>query len=150
MLVHGQTLAATRTSNPPLSKSLVVVPSVAVNPLPPTTDFLEKLLYLVKHVLDSVPEATEYDRLAIFEGHPGDFDIPDLGVDDLWEEELNKVLKSALGWGDEENMENIIQQEKKGLDGLANFVKHFIVKRGVQMALLEGKLVCLIDTLEQK
>ena len=118
--------------------------------MPPTTDFLEKLLYLIKHVPDTVPEATEYDRLAVFAGHPGDFDIPDLNVDDLWEEVLNKVLKSALGWGEEENMENMIRRGKMGLDGLANFVKHFVVKRGVQVALFEGKLARLTDALEQK
>ena len=117
--------------------------------MPPTTNFLEKLLYLIKHVPDTVPEATEYDKLAVFAGHPGDFDIPNLSVDDLWEEVLNKVLKSALGWGDKENMENLIQRGKKGLDGLANFVKHFVVKRGVQVALFEGKLAHLVDALEK-
>ena len=86
----------------------MVVPSVIISPTPPTTDFLEKLLDLIKHIPDTVPEATNYDRLAIFACHPGDFDIPDLSVDDLWEEVLNKALKSALGWGEEENMENIV------------------------------------------
>ena len=118
-----------------MSKSVKVVP-VVTNPMPPTTDFLEKLLYLIKHVPDTVPEATEYNKLAVFAGHPGDFDIPNLSVDDLWEEVLNKVLKSALGWGHEGNMENLIRRGKKGLDGLANFVKHFVVKHGVQVALL--------------
>jgi len=149
MLVHGRTLTSKRIAALVLSKP-DMVPSVIINPTPSTTDFLERLLNLIKHVPDTVPEATEYDRLAIFAGHPGDFDIPDLGVDDLWEEVLNKVLKSALGWGEEENMENIIRRGKKGLDGLANFVKHFIVKRGVQVALFEGKLMCLINALEQK
>ena len=117
--------------------------------MPPTTDFLEKLLFLIKHVPDTVPEATEYDKLAVFAGHPRDFDVPNLNVDDLWEEVLNKVLKSALGWGDEENMENLIRRGKKGLDGLANFVKHFVVKRGVQVALFKGKLAHLVDALEK-
>ena len=36
------------------------------------------------------------------------------------------------------------------MDGLVNFVKDFVVKHGVQVALFEGKLAHLVDTLEQK
>jgi len=107
--VHGHALSLTRIAAPPVpSKPVVVVPSVIISPTPPITNFLEKLLDLIKHILDTVPEATKYVRLAIFACHPEDFDIPDLSVDDLWEEVLNKALKLALGWGKEENMENII------------------------------------------
>jgi hypothetical protein len=78
MLVHSHTLASTRISALlVVSKPVVVVPSVIISPMPPMTDFLEKLLDLIKHVPDTVPEATKYDRLAVFAGHPGDFDNPD-------------------------------------------------------------------------
>ena len=83
-------------------------------------------------------------------GNPRDFDNPDLDADNLWEEVLNKVLKSALGWGEEENMDDVIQRGRKGLDGLTNFVNFFVVKCGVQMSLFEGKLAWLVTTLEQK
>ena len=63
---------------------------------------------------------------------------------------LNKVLKLALGGGEEENMDDVIQQGRNGLDGLTNFVKFFVVKRRVQMSLFEGKLAWLVTTLEQK
>lgn len=99
---------------------------------------------------DTIPEATEYDKLAVFGGSPRDFDNPDLDVDDLWEEVLNKVLKSALGWGEEENMDDVIRRGRNGMDGLMNFVKYFVVKRGVQMSLFEGKLARLVTTLEKQ
>ena len=53
---------------------------------------------------------------------------------------INPILKDALGWGTEADMDKVIRRGRKGLDGLANFVKHFIVKRGVNMGLFEGKL----------
>lgn len=92
-----------------LSKPVVMASQDIIDPTPAANNFLEKLLDLIKHVPNTVPEATEYNKLVVFAGHPGDFDIPNLDVDDLWAEVLNKVLKSALGGGDEENMENLIQ-----------------------------------------
>ena len=47
-------------------------------------------------------------------------------------------------------MEEVIQHGRKGLDGLANFVKHFVVKQGVSMELFEGKLMYLMSKLEEK
>jgi len=88
-LVHSHKLAPRKVAGPRVPSKPVVVPSVIISPTPPTANFLEKLLDLIKHILDTVPEATDYDRLAIFACHPGDFDIPDLSVDDLWEEVLN-------------------------------------------------------------
>ena len=79
------------------------------HPIPATDDFLEKLFNIVRLLPDTIPEATEYDKLAVFGGNPRDFDNPDLSADDLWEEVLNKVLKSALGWGEEVNMDDVIR-----------------------------------------
>ena len=81
------------------------------------------------------------------------YDDPSLSADELWETSLNGLFKSALGWGMdpmEGNMDDIIRRGQKGLDGLANFVKHFVVKRGVSMGLFEGKLTHLMNKLEEK
>lgn len=110
--------------------------------------FLEKLHDLISGVPNSIPEASDYDVLAIFAGNPHDIDDPSLGADELWEELLNGMMKSAFGWGNEGKMEDIIQQGRKGLDGLLNFVKHFIVKHGVSKVLFEGKLTNLMAALE--
>jgi len=72
----------------------------------------------------SVPEASDYDKLAVFAGNPAEYDNLSLSPDELWEETLNGLFKSALGWGTEGNMDEVIRRGRKGLDGLANFVKH--------------------------
>ena len=86
----------------------------------------------------------------MFSGNPTEYDNPNLSPDELWEETLNGLLKSALGWGTEGDMDKVIWRGRKGLDGLANFVKHFVVKRGVSMGLFEGKLAHLMSELEKK
>jgi hypothetical protein len=108
------------------------------------------LFFLIKNLPDSVREATDYDRLAVFAGNPEDFDNLTMDADDLWEMVLNQQLKSVFGWGMEENMEDIICRGRKGLDGLANFVRYFVVKRGVSEDLFEGKLSHLMMTLSNK
>jgi hypothetical protein len=87
--------------------------------------------------------------LAICAGNPRDANDLSLSADELWEELLNGMMKSALGWGNERNMEEIICRGAKGLDGLLNFVKYFVVKRGVSKGLFEGKLSHLMSALEK-
>lgn len=87
-----------------------------------TPNFLETLHRLITGLPDTIPDASDYDTLAIFSAHPEGFDDPTLDADELWETVLNQLLKSALGWGTEGDMNKIIYRGKKGLDGLANFV----------------------------
>lgn len=122
----------------------------AVDSEPVVSDFLGKLYNLIEKLPASIPEASDYDRLAVFAGNPAEYDNPSLSPDELWEETLNELFKSALGWGTEGNMDEVIRRGKKGLDGLANFVKHFVIKRGVSMGLFEGKLAHLMSKLEEK
>lgn len=113
-------------------------------------DFLTKLSILINSLPETIPEASIYDRLAVFAGNPEDHDDPMLAADDLWESTLNNSLKSALGWSDEENMDDIIRRGRYGLDGFVNFVRYFVVKRGVNEALFEGKLTHLVSALEKR
>jgi hypothetical protein len=117
---------------------------------PDVSNFLEKLFKLIENLPVGIPEASDYDRLAVFSGNPAHYDNPNLSPDELWEETLNGLFKSALGWGTEADMDEVIRCGKNGLDGLANFVKHFVVKRGVSMGLFEGKLAHLMSKLEGK
>ena len=127
----------------------------AFKPVPEPTgiitgsDFLEKFHNLINRLPDSIPEASEYDKLALFSGNPAVHDDPSLNGDELWEV-VNPLLKEALGWGVEGNMDDIIRRGRNGLDGLANFVKHFVVKRGVSIGLFEGKLSYLLSKVEEK
>jgi len=110
--------------------------------------FLEKLHHLIGSLPNTILEASDDDKLAVFEGNPMDFDDPTLDADLLWETVLNALLKSVLGWGMEEDMDLIIRRGEKGLDSLANFVEYFVVKRGVKEGLFEGKLSHLMTALQ--
>ena len=96
-----------------------------------SSSFLERFQYLINNLPDTTPEASDHDMLAIFNARPCDFDDTSVPSGKLWEEVVNKILKSAFGWGTEGNMDDIICRGRKGLDGLAKFLKYFIVKRGV-------------------
>jgi len=115
----------------------------------PISDLLAKLHSLIKRLPASVPEASAHDSLAVFEVDPKEFDDPSLTADELWEATLNGLLKSVLGWGMDQNMDEIIRRGPKGLDGLASFVEYF-TRRGVSEALFEGKLSYLLSALERK
>jgi hypothetical protein len=105
---------------------------------------------LVEDLPASVPEASEFDKLTVFGGNPKEFDDPILDAEELWEATLNSVLKSALGWGIEGNMDNIIRRGKWGLDGLVNFATYFVEERGVSGGLFEGKLTNLVTALKKR
>ena len=104
---------------------------------------------LVRDLPESIPEALEFDRLAVFGGTPKEFDDPALDADELWETTLNSVLKSTLGWGMEGNMNEIICHGKWGLDGLVNFATYFVEEQGVSRELFEGKLTNLVMALKE-
>jgi hypothetical protein len=104
---------------------------------------------LIDKLPDTIPEATEYDKLAIFAGNPATYDDPSLDGNDLWETSLNSTLKSVFGWETEEDLESLIRRGRNGLDGLAGFVKHFVIKRGVNEELFEGKMSHLMTKLEE-
>jgi len=118
-------------------------------PMPEVSGFLDKLQHLIKHIPDSIPEAQDNDKLAIFSGNPKDFDNESLDPDGLWEEVLNPLLKSSLGWGTEGDMDEIVRRGRKGVEGLAIFVTYFIEERGVSDSLFEGKLSYLLRFLEK-
>jgi hypothetical protein len=71
---------------------------------PISNGFIKMLQELVKALPVHVPEASEFDKLAVFGGSPKEFDDPTLDADKLWEASLNSVLKSMLGWGVEGEM----------------------------------------------
>ena len=127
--------------NPPVTDDIIAAPP---------TNFLEKFHRLIVGLPDTIPEASDYNVLAVFSTHPEGFDDPSLDADELWETVLNQLLKSTLGWGTEGDMSKIIRRGKKGLDGLANFVRHYIIKRGVSEGLFEGKLSFLMEELSKR
>ncbi len=152
--IHNRILASAAdpfiptASAAPLKEKALKVPSKYMSE-PVHGDLVNRLHDMIEKLPDTIPEATEYDKLAAFAGNPADHDDPSLNADELWEFTLNGILKSVFGWGTEGDMENIIRRGRKGLDGLSNFVRHFIVKRGVNEALFEGKLAHLLNKIEE-
>ena len=116
---------------------------------PNSNNFIKMLPELVKDLPASVPEASEFDKLAVFGGSPREFDDPTLDAEELWEATLNNVFKSMLGWGVEGNMDNIVRHGNWGLDGLVNFATYFVEEWGVSGGLFEGKLSNLVMALKK-
>jgi hypothetical protein len=147
--VYGRKLP---TAGPAASvaSSAICPLDTAIEPVVSQRNLIEKLSELIENLPESIPEASVYDRLAIFAGNPVEYDDISLSPDDLWEATLNGLFKSALGWGTEVDMDEVIRRGRKGLQGLVNFVKYFVVKRGVSIGLFEGKLAHLMAELEKK
>jgi hypothetical protein len=61
--------------------------------------FVKKFSDLTKNLPDTIPEASDSDKLAKFGHDPANFDDKTFNKDDLWEEEINPCLKRVLGWG---------------------------------------------------
>jgi hypothetical protein len=112
----------------------------------------ENILEEFRHYLNKLPNSSEVtydDKLAdSLAGHPEIHDDPALQGDELWEAGLNEFLKSVLGWTTEKDVESLIKG-KKGLERLFDFVKYFIVKRGVSKGLFQGKLTHLFEGLRK-
>jgi hypothetical protein len=113
----------------------------------PSTEspLLQRLHFIHQNLAQDVLEATEDDVLARFSEDPASFDNPEVGSEELWEEVLNPVMKSILGWGDELDTASLVQRGEKGMLGIYRFVKYFTLQRGVDESLFEGKLSKLLD-----
>jgi hypothetical protein len=155
--IHSHRLAPATEDDPFISPSLlgaedhVSTSKVPKHiPTPIMSSFVKQFHTLVKCLPASIPEALETNKLAIFGSDPKAFDDPAASADELWEMGLNNVLKSALGWGLEGDMDAIIQRGKWGLDGLLDFVIYFVEERGVSEGKFEGKLGRLMEKLEKK
>ena len=111
--VHSYKLAVTDVipaiyATPQAAQSETIFSKLPAVTGPIFNSIIEILQNLVKDLPESVPEASEFNRLAVFGRNPKEFDDPALHADKLWETTLNGVLKSTLGWGTEGNMDEII------------------------------------------
>jgi hypothetical protein len=136
-------------TSPPSPSQDEISPSAFVSD-PSSSGLLERFQYLINNLPETVPNAPNDDRLAIFDASLSTFDDMTIGSEDLWEEIINNILKSALGWGMEGNMDEIISQGRNRLGKLVNFMRYFIVERGVDETLFEGKLTQLMSALETR
>jgi hypothetical protein len=72
------------------------------------SQFIKKLTKLMKNLPNTIPEASDNDKLAGLGQDPSSYDDKMFNKDDLWEEEINTHLKRILGWGTEENIKDLI------------------------------------------
>ncbi|KAH9170291.1 hypothetical protein EDB89DRAFT_2190372 [Lactarius sanguifluus] len=118
-------------------------------------DLLNKLEAALTRIPDSVPLATSEHRLSIFSANPHSCVAsleqgPEVDLEDDWMV-LNSMLKTAFGWGESEMRENtkeMLNRGAHGLDGLIQFLKYFVLQRGLEGAMIETKvngLLCEID-----
>jgi hypothetical protein len=135
-------------SLPVAEGAFTALPSAVVS-VAQESKLLNRIQKIVKNLPDSVPIASSQDRLAVFSYDPCLIAETTKNGDDLWEDTLNSFLKKALGWGGEEDMEDMVRRGEKGMDGIMHFVRYFINERGVSEALFEGKLNCLLDAADK-
>jgi hypothetical protein len=106
----------------------------------PIGGFLDRFQRIAEALPESVPVGNSSDRLAAFGSAPELLNDPNIESEDLWEEQLNGFMKENLGWGTEENVADLVRRGKMGMDGVLNFTRYFVEKRGVSVSLFEGKL----------
>ena len=111
--------------------------------------FIKKLSNLAKNLPDSIPEASDSDKLVKFGQDLANFNNKMFDKDSLWKEETNLCLKHVLGWGTEGNMKDLVQWWRKGVEGLVICARYFVEERGVDERLFEGKLSHLMIALEE-
>jgi hypothetical protein len=105
---------------------------------------MDRFQRIAEALPESVPVRNSSDRLAAFGWVPELLDDPNIESEDLWEKQLNGFMKENLGWGTEENAANLVRRGKMGMDGVINFTRYFVEKRGVSVSLFEGKLEQLL------
>jgi hypothetical protein len=96
--VFSPTLVQEKTTFPQGDEQPPITSQSSIGP------FLDKLNNLAKNLPQSIPEASDDDKLAEFGGDPAEFDDKTINNEDLWEEEINPRLKRILGWGTEGKM----------------------------------------------
>jgi hypothetical protein len=118
-------------------------------PVPVFRNILKEFQHYLNNLPDSILETAYDDKLVdTLAGHPEIHINPTLHGDELWEAGLNVFLKSVLGWGTDEDARSLIKG-KKGLEHLFDFVKCFVVKRGVSKGLFQRKLAYLFEGLRK-
>jgi hypothetical protein len=109
---------------------------------------LQDLEVAAKQLPNKIPHATHVNPLSIFVMDPRTC-VAEPGDDDWLI--LNRMFKTAFGWGKIEMATAILEmlnQGLMGLDGFIQFMKFFVVERGLEGALFETKIEALVKELD--
>lgn len=143
---NGHAMAAAPLAPPPSSASNIIPqtrqrsPPVRPAVITQLEDFASRL---------SPPEGKSNDFLQCFDRLPVVYDIPHLGVEELWEEVVNPILHSALGYNNAGSEEQVAGLRPQRLRGLVHFVEYYVDERGVDLVLLEARLNNLVEMLKK-
>ncbi|KAF8802080.1 hypothetical protein BYT27DRAFT_7226487 [Phlegmacium glaucopus] len=95
---------------------------------------------LSKNLPNTIPEASNDDKLAEFAQDPANFDDKTFNQDDLWEEEINPCLKRILGWGtDEKRSDAVMSDSFEFEDSLGPTKASENLCKGYVLTLSDGK-----------
>lgn len=111
--------------------------------------WLDKLMTAMERIGPDVPLASAESPLSSFAGDPKLYVGPEA---EDWEIFLGPMIKTAFGWGVEENeaaVKGMMQRGAYGLDGFHAYMKYFVVHRGLKSPLFESKVKVLIELLEK-
>ena len=86
--------------------------------------------------------------LAAFSGDPAKCILG--VVEDDWEVILNPRMKQVFGWGENRVRCDFAQRGEAGLDGFLKFMGYFVDHRGLLRALIETKVMILLDAIAKK
>lgn len=90
----------------------------------------------------TVPEGGDDDLLARFAARP-----PVVTMDGAWQV-LDPMLNGICGWGASvEQVAGLIRRGPKGMEGLVEYVEHFVVAYRIAGGLLEGKCAILVKAM---
>jgi hypothetical protein len=108
-------------------------------------DLLTKLEKSISNLPQILPDTSETDEIAVFTQK-----VPtDMDRDDAWEFLLDPLLNRFLGFGRTiESISASLRGGEKGLTAMAQYLREFVAQYQIDGALLEGKMLRLIEAIE--
>ena len=108
-------------------------------------NLLAKLEKSISNLPKTLPDATETDEIAVFAQN-----VPtDMDRDDAWEFFLDPLLNCFLGFGRSvESISASLRGGERGLTAMARYLREFVGLYRIDGALLEGKVLRLIEAIE--
>jgi hypothetical protein len=110
-------------------------------------DLLTKLEKSISNLPKTLPDASDSDKIAVFaQSVPTDMDR-----DDAWEFLLDPLLNRFLGFGRTiKSISASLRGGEKGLTAMVRYLREFVGHYRIDGALLEGKVLRLIEAIESK
>jgi hypothetical protein len=122
--------------------------TLTTEPRPPSK-LVEELRRLTAGLPQSVAVGKDNDPLTTFACDPKAIDKDGFPSSELWERLLNDKMKAVFGWGTDTHPGSIIRRGELGMEGFVRFVEYFVVERGVEEPLFEGKLGLLMEEMQR-